>query len=256
MNQGCQKFRERLPMWACFFTKLPYTKRYRLSIGFYIGDESQSGGLAMAEGKREKRESKWWPKSKAEKPRYMGLRLTYMIRLILVVLFLTSPLFAQDDAAAARAAAGCGSERVNFDVKTDKKRHPAPQPEAGKGLVYVFADVPTGNYGDGVLWLTTRVGLDGDWVGANGRNSYFFFGVSPGDHRLCTNWQSSVGWRSKIAKAVTLTAEAGKTYYFRIRMLPVTEHQNEVMMKLEALDPAEGQLLIASSALSTSQPKK
>jgi hypothetical protein len=179
-----------------------------------------------------------------------------MTRPILAVFLLATPVFAQDDAATARAAAGCGSDRVNFEVKTDKKHHPAPQPEAGKGLVYVFANVPTGNYGDGVWRITTRVGLDGDWVGANGRNSYFFFGVSPGDHRVCTNWQSSVGWRAKVAKAVTLTAEAGKTYYFRTRMLPVTEHQSEVMMKLEALDPAEGQLLIASSALSTSQPKK
>ena len=200
--------------------------------------------------------SKRWPKSKAEKPRYLGLRLTYMIRLILVVLFLTSPLFAQDDAAAARAAAGCGSEQVNFTVKADKKQHPAPQPEGGKGLVYVFADVTPGNYGDGVLGITTRVGLDGAWVGANSSHSYFFFAVSPGDHRLCTNWQSSVGWRSKVAKAVTLTAEAGKIYYFRTKMLPTSERQNEVIMKLEPLDPAEGQLLIASSSLSTSQPKK
>jgi hypothetical protein len=179
-----------------------------------------------------------------------------MVRLILVAFLLASPVFAQDDAATARAAAGCGSDRVNFDVKTDKKHHPAPQPEPGKGLVYVFADVPSGNYGDGVWRITTRVGLDGDWVGANSSHSYFFFGVSPGDHRVCTNWQSSVGWRSKVAKAITLTAEAGKVYYFRTRMLPASERQNEVIMKLEPLDPAEGQLLIASSSLSTSQPKK
>jgi hypothetical protein len=179
-----------------------------------------------------------------------------MIRIILVVFLFSSPLFAQDDAAAARAAAGCGSYRVNFEVKSDKNRHPAPQPEPGKGLVYVFADVPTGNYGDGVLGITTRVGLDGDWVGANSRHSYFFFAVSPGDHRVCTNWQSSVGWRSKVSKAVTLTAEAGQVYYLRTRMLPKSERLNEVIMKLEPLDPAEGQLLIASSALSTSQPKK
>jgi hypothetical protein len=179
-----------------------------------------------------------------------------MIRTLLATFLFASPLLAQDDAATARAAAGCGTDRVNFEVKTDKKRHPAPQPESGKGLVYVFADVRPGNYGDGVLRITTRVGLDGDWVGANSSNSYFYFAVSPGDHRVCTNWQSSVGWRSKVAKAVTLTAEAGGVYYFRTRMLPVSERQSEVTMKLEPLDPAEGQLLIASSSLSTSQPKK
>ena len=179
-----------------------------------------------------------------------------MIRTILALFLLATPAFAQDDAATARAAAGCGPDQVNFEVKTDKKRHPAPQPEPGKGLVYVFADMPSGNYGDGVWRITTRVGLDGDWVGANYNRSYFFFAVSPGDHRVCTNWQSSVGSRSKVAKAVTLTAEAGKVYYFRTKMLPKSERQNEVIMKLEPLDPAEGQLLIATSSLSTSQPKK
>ena len=179
-----------------------------------------------------------------------------MIRILLVLFVFASPLFAQDEAATARAAAGCGPEQINFEVKANKKQHPTSQPEAGKGLVYMFADVTPGSYGDGVFGITTRVGLDGTWVGANSSHSYFFFAVSPGDHRLCTNWQSSVGWRSKVAKAVTLTAEAGKVYYFRTRMLPPSERQNEVIMKLEPLDPAEGQLLIASSSLSTSQPKK
>ena len=179
-----------------------------------------------------------------------------MMRLILVVLLFATPLFAQNDAATARAAAGCGSDQVNFDVKADKKQHPAPQPEAGKGLIYVFADVTGNNYGYGVLGITTRVGLDGAWVGANNNHSYFFFPVDPGDHRLCTNWQSSVASRSKLAKAVSLTAEAGKSYYFRTKVYSMPEGQHEVIMKLEPLDPAEGQLLIASSSLSASQPKK
>ena len=184
-----------------------------------------------------------------------------MVRLILVAFLLASaasatPLFPQDDAATARAAAGCGPEQVNFEVKADKKQHPAPQPEAGQGLVYVFADVPGTNYGGiAVHTVTTRVGLDGTWVGANNNHSYFFFAVSPGDHRLCTNWQSSLASRSKVAQAITLTAEAGKVYYFRIKMV---FPENRVIMKLEPLDPAEGQLLVASSSLSTStvQPKR
>ncbi|MCU1243500.1 MAG: hypothetical protein JWO71_4226 [Candidatus Acidoferrum typicum] len=167
-----------------------------------------------------------------------------------------TPGFAQDDAVAARAAAGCGPEQVNFEVKADKKRHPAPQPAAGQGLVYVFADVPGNNYGGiAVISVTTRVGIDGTGVGANNNHSYFFFAVSPGDHRLSTNWQSSLASRSKVAQAVTLTAEAGKIYYFRTKM---AFPENRVIMKLEPLDPAEGQLLIASSAFSTPmvQPKK
>jgi len=185
-----------------------------------------------------------------------------MVRLILVALLLASPGFAipvlaQDDAAAARAAAGCGPEHVNFGVKADKTQHPAPQAEAGQGLVYIFADVPGTVYGGfAARTVTTRVGLDGTWVGANNNHTYFFFAVSPGDHRLCTNWQSSLAIRSKVAQAVTLAAEAGKVYYFRTRLV-FPEHEG-VIMKLEPLDPAEGQLLIASSSLSTAtaQPKK
>jgi hypothetical protein len=51
---------------------------------------------------------------------------------------LTLPVFAQDRAAAARAAAGCGPDKVQFDVKTDKQQHSESQPEGGKALVYVF----------------------------------------------------------------------------------------------------------------------
>ena len=190
------------------------------------------------------------------KLRLWGIRLNCMIRIVLLVFFLAFPLFAQDDAATARAAAGCGSNQIHFEVKVDKKQHPAPQPEAGKGLVYVFADVTPDNYGYGIIGITTRVGLDGAWVGANSSQSYFFFAVSPGDHRLCTNWQSSVASRSKLAKAVTLTAEAGGIYYFRTKVFTVPDGQRRAIMKLEQVDPAEGQLLISSSSFSKSQPKK
>ncbi|MFY9531896.1 MAG: hypothetical protein WAR24_23580 [Candidatus Acidiferrales bacterium] len=40
--------------------------------------------------------------------------------LVLLLLLLASPVFAQDQAAVARAAAGCGPDQVEFDVKTDK----------------------------------------------------------------------------------------------------------------------------------------
>jgi hypothetical protein len=39
----------------------------------------------------------------------------------------------EDQAAAARAAAGCGPSNVEFDLKTDTKQHPVSQPEPGQG---------------------------------------------------------------------------------------------------------------------------
>src|SRR5580693_3730541 len=88
-----------------------------------------------------------------------------------VVLFLffaaALPAAAQDQAAAARIAAGCGPSQVLFDVKTEDSRHPVGHPEEGKALVYVLVDYVTAP--------TMRVGVDGKWVGANDGKSYFFF---------------------------------------------------------------------------------
>jgi hypothetical protein len=61
-----------------------------------------------------------------------------MLRTALVVLLFASPALAQDSAANALAAAGCGANEVHFDVKTNKKQHPTAQPDAGKALVYVI----------------------------------------------------------------------------------------------------------------------
>src|SRR6202042_3574096 len=116
--------------------------------------------------------------------------------LLLFVGTLALPGLAQDQAAAARAAAGCGPKQVQFDVTTDKKQHTEGRPEAGKALVYVFEDErrdPNQVFGS----VSTRVGVDGQWVGATHGKSYFFFSVDPGNHALCANWQSSLKMYSK-----------------------------------------------------------
>jgi len=72
-----------------------------------------------------------------------------MMKTIVAAIFLAvfaSPLFAQDDAAAARAAAGCGPGPDQVRVKTDKNQHPAPKGgKPTKALVYVFQDVKQDN---------------------------------------------------------------------------------------------------------------
>jgi hypothetical protein len=176
----------------------------------------------------------------------------------LLLLLVASPAFAQDQAAAARTASGCGPDQIDFDVKTDKKQHPAPQPESGKALIYVIEVLKTDDAGFKIGGVTTKVGLDGAWVGANHSQSYFFFSVDPGDHRLCTSWQSSLGSRSKLGSALSLHAEPGQIYYFRARVYALTENRdrNDLAVKFEPIDPAEAQFLISSSPLSTSKPKK
>ena len=161
----------------------------------------------------------------------------------------------QDQAAAARTAAGCGPSNVEFDVKTDNQQHPVSQPEPGKALVY-FLHVESQD--GGILnkgWVTSRVGIDGGWVGANHGKSYFFLSVAPGDHAACVDWQSSHKTYSRQNAAMSFRAEAGKVYYIRTTVMEITQLQKIPGMKLELIDSAAGQLLISSSAVSAAHAK-
>jgi hypothetical protein len=174
-----------------------------------------------------------------------------MIKVILAVLLLAAPALAQDQAAV-YAAAGCGPDSVKFDVKMDSPPHPAAQPDSGKALVYAFEDFPRG--GNTAGGITTKFGFDGAWVGANQPDTYFSFSVDPGDHRLCTSWQSRWATLSRLHAAASLTAEAGKIYYFRTVIIAGVDRLPEV--ELEPVDPAEALILLANFSLSTSHPKK
>ena len=176
-----------------------------------------------------------------------------LLGVFLFALF-AAPGFAQDEAAAARAAAGCGPSDVNFNVKVNKKQHPAPAPESGKALVYVFEAEKSNPNEFKIGAVTIRVGLDGSWVGANHGSSYFFFPVEPGEHSVCSAWQSRLSIFSKLGAAASLTADPGQSYYFRVHVEEREDRQKSV--RLEPIDPAEGQLLIGSCGLSTSHPKK
>jgi hypothetical protein len=171
-----------------------------------------------------------------------------MHKYLLWALLLAAPAYAQS-----QTAAGCGSSKTQFDVKTDKKQHPMPQPEPGKAIVFVVSEYKT-NPGYSTLGhVTTRVGLDGNWMGASHQNPYLFFSVDPGDHRLCSDVQSTFAPKS-LAAAADLVAEAGQSYYYRI---VVKDRQGErTQMYLDSVDHAEGALLVSNSSLSASQAKK
>ena len=158
----------------------------------------------------------------------------------------TNPDQAKAQVDVALGHAGCGPYDARFDVKVDKSQHPFVEPEAGKALVYVFEEDQT------TASPTTRVGLDGKWMGANTNDSYFFFAVDPGDHRLCTNWQEKIEDLGRLGGALHFNAEAGKIYYFRTR---ITERRS-YSVDLRPANSAEGQFLISSHFLSTSHVKK
>jgi len=146
--------------------------------------------------------------------------------------FVAGPAFAQRNASEPMIAAGCGDANVKFDVRSEKSQHPSAHPEEGQALVYFVEDDSSF---ESLPRPTTRVGLDGKWVGANRANSYFYFPVSP------------------KSAAAHFTAEAGKTYYFRVQNTLLRD--GPVKIELMPLDSDEGQLLASKFAFSTSHPK-
>jgi len=161
----------------------------------------------------------------------------------------------QSQPADPRTSAGCGPEKTQFDVKTDKHQHQTSPLETGKALVYVIVEERRDPHAHQIGDITTRVGLDGQWVAANHGESYASFAADPGPHHLCTDWQSRLKSVQKLSSALDLTAESGKTYYIRAEVT-IPWHDHDAQVRLEAVDDAEGLLLISRSARSTWTAKK
>lgn len=170
------------------------------------------------------------------------------MKALLVLMLLSCVAFAQDDAAVAKAKAACGPDDVSFSVKTSEGSHSSATVEPGKALVFVIGQdlIACSNCGKVV-----RVGMDGAWAGATDFGAYMSFTVEPGEHHLCTNWQSFFAGSKKPVGLANLTAEAGKVYYFRMRAFA----GNQVFIDLDPVNAGVGQYLVASSKMSESHSK-
>jgi hypothetical protein len=173
------------------------------------------------------------------------------MKLAVVLIFCTVSALAQDQSAISAAESACGSFTGRFDTKRDDSQHALAQPEAGKALIYVIQDMGVVNCIGACI--TTRVALDGTWVGANEHNSYFSFAVDPGEHHLCVNRQSRMDLLSRLVALAQINAEAGKTYFFRTR---TSGGRYETFLDLDPIDPDQGRLFVASYPLSVSHLHK
>jgi hypothetical protein len=170
---------------------------------------------------------------------------------------------AKAPAAAASAAVGptilpdsCGDNKVRFEVKEEKNPPRPSEPEAGKAQVVLIESFVHSGYSWGAP--TTRVGMDGAWIGANHGNSYFTITVDPGEHHLCSDEAPGLGGpHSKIGLA-KFTAEAGKVYYFEtVVTFPVDSdgsprHSGTAQLDLELkqVDEDEGKYRVKAFELS------
>lgn len=168
------------------------------------------------------------------------------IGFVAVVLF-SCPLFAQNNAFPSPAA--CGDLNVRMTVNLNDSKHDLTQPKPGMAQIYFLQDT---GLSITIAYPTTRIGIDGEWVGANKKDSYFSAFVPPGEHHLCVAIQSSFV-RNNIELA-HLTAEAGKIYYFRTRIL--YSRDGLVYLTLAPADSDEAKFLIESFPLATAHARK
>ncbi|MGO4879973.1 MAG: hypothetical protein ACLP59_04020 [Bryobacteraceae bacterium] len=168
-----------------------------------------------------------------------------------LLLFASTALLA-DTAASPPVKSACGPDQIAFNVKSGGVGQTTPNPAPGKALVNVIEEFyrPPNELGA----PTVRVGVDGSWIGANRGTSHLSFAVEPGDRHFCVDWQSPPRGLPPMVGATSLTAEAGKTYYFRARIL---EHPGPYWtLSFELLNNDEGRELAARTPRSESTPKQ
>ena len=164
----------------------------------------------------------------------------------LVALLFAVPAFAQLPSASPMDA--CGNAYVSFKVKLDESQHTLLPPDPGKARVFFFQDAGTTST---LGYPTVKVAIDGAWVGANHGNSYFSVAVEPGVHHLCISLQSS--FAAQRAEFAHFTAEAGKVYYYRTRLIMSRSLE---LLELNPIDSDQGKYLVGAFPLSVASPKK
>jgi hypothetical protein len=171
--------------------------------------------------------------------------LERVMKTILAVILLSCAAMAQNDAAIEKAKSACGPGRVHFDVEATDYTDSITQPASGKALVYVIAEGQ----------ITARIGLNGAWVGAIEGDSHLFFPVEPGEHHLCASWQSVFMKGNKVVALSSFTAEAGKVYYFRVRVTIQGKYAS-YLLDMEPINSDQGSYMVLKSKISESHVKK
>ena len=154
----------------------------------------------------------------------------------------------------------CGKDAVKYSVKvkTPSEGQPAPEippPAEGKAQIVFIETVNSASFS--LTTPTTRFGVDGEWVGANRGDSHFAIDLSPGEHNVCVNWQSDSSSEANKVGLDTFTAEAGKVYYYEIKVIRLPEAKNmDFLFDFKQLGRVEGRYRAKVTGLSTSKLKE
>jgi len=144
----------------------------------------------------------------------------------------------------------CGDPNTKFEVTTHKSTDPLPAPDAGKGMiVFIQPFKPPACVG----CAAQRYAMDGQWVGATQKDSYFTLQVKPGGHHFC-----STGPLANEIAIRSFEVKAGTTYFLQARLItggPLTQEEFDSQISCEnkrfhygmsLLDEEKGKYLIKS----------
>jgi len=154
----------------------------------------------------------------------------------------------------------CGDPKPKFEVTTHKSATTLPAPDAGKALiVFVQPHSPLSCVG----CSAQRYAMDGQWVGATQKDSYFTLQVEPGQHHFCST--------GPIVNGIAIRSfevKAGTTYFLQARLVqngPITEeeHDSQVLPAgkrafpygMSLLDEEKGRYLVKSYEVAESKKK-
>lgn len=167
-----------------------------------------------------------------------------------LLLFGMTYCYAQQNDPTSSQAASCGPAHETFGVSVEKGHLSTTQMAPGKAAIYVIQDDTGFQYRPRP---TTRIGVDGAWVGATHTNTFLYSLVGAGEHHMCAQWQG-IGMQGKRA-VLHFTATPGHSYYFRVTNTWIRDHGTKDL-EFSAIDSDEGQLLASKGSLANSQPKK
>lgn len=173
---------------------------------------------------------------------------------VMTAIFSLMLMAAVAEAQSTSVASACGKPTVKFDVKPSPAVSPGPEPE--RAVVFIIErDLTTRTF----VTPSTRIGMDGEWLGSTRSDSHSFFMVAPGIHHLCADTKfGGVGGEEQAF--LHFDAKPGATYFFEVRNTRVgdpkwtSEELRDVA--LTQLDEDEGEYLVSHSAFVTSQPRK
>ena len=150
----------------------------------------------------------------------------------------------------------CGPRDQDFVTSHGPAGDPAAPADLTKATIYVVEVYSLHDKGR-FSRPTVRVGLNGTWAGATQGFSFLRLDVPPGEHHLCSQWQSTTRALTDEVSLLNLTTEAGKTYYLRIQILNDGGGDNSGpgLIDLQPVSTDEGRYLVSLAAQSVSRLK-